>query len=112
MELRRRGMTPGVISGRTEDEQWGDVPRQVTNEVVWYMRQHRITRVQLAKTMGITPGRVSQILSGDENLTLRTLGAVVTALGARIDVQVSPIDEKIRPTGSRPDEFRWSAQSS
>jgi transcriptional regulator with XRE-family HTH domain len=44
--------------------------------------------------MGVSPGRVSQILSGDENLTLRTLGAVVKALGARIEFTLSEAEEE------------------
>jgi DNA-binding phage protein len=42
--------------------------------------------------MGVSPGRVSQILSGDENLTLRTLSSVVTALGAEFEVNLHAVD--------------------
>jgi transcriptional regulator with XRE-family HTH domain len=63
-----------------------DLLRVVVDEVTWYMREHKVTRAELAQTMGVSPGRVSQILSGDENLTLRTLGSVIDALGAEIDL--------------------------
>ncbi|GLI01107.1 helix-turn-helix domain-containing protein [Phytohabitans aurantiacus] len=63
-----------------------DLLRVIVDEVTWYMREHKITRAELASTMGVSPGRVSQILSGDENLTLRTLGSVIDALGAEIDL--------------------------
>ena len=46
--------------------------------------------------MGVSPGRVSQILGGGENLTLRTLAAMSTALDARFAVQLhalKPEDE-------------------
>ncbi len=39
--------------------------------------------------MGVSPGRVSQILGGGENLTLRTLAALSTALDARFDIELS-----------------------
>jgi transcriptional regulator with XRE-family HTH domain len=42
--------------------------------------------------MGVSPGRVSQILSGDENLTLRTLSSVAAALGAEIELAMHAID--------------------
>jgi transcriptional regulator with XRE-family HTH domain len=42
--------------------------------------------------MGVSPGRVSQILSGDENLTLRTLSSVAAALGAEVVVILHAID--------------------
>jgi len=41
--------------------------------------------------MGVSPGRVSQILGGGENLTLRTLAALSTALDARFDIQLSAL---------------------
>ncbi|MBT2233014.1 helix-turn-helix transcriptional regulator [Nonomuraea sp. NEAU-A123] len=53
-----------------------------------------MSRADLAASMGVSPGRVSQILSGDENLTLRTLGAVVKALGARIEFTLSEAEEE------------------
>src|ERR1700747_3600966 len=53
----------------------------IVDEVTWYMSENKISRADLAQSMGVSPGRVSQILSGDENLTLRTLSSVVAALG-------------------------------
>ncbi|MGH3201158.1 MAG: helix-turn-helix domain-containing protein [Streptosporangiaceae bacterium] len=35
------------------------------------MRERGLTRADLAARMGVSPGRVSQILGGGENLTLR-----------------------------------------
>ena len=40
--------------------------------------------------MGVSPGRVSQVLSGGENLTLRTLVSLATALDGRFEVQFRP----------------------
>ena len=48
-------------------------------------------RADLAARMGVSPGRVSQILGGGENLTLRTLAALSTALDARFDVDLNPL---------------------
>jgi len=56
------------------------------------MAEHGITRASLATQMKITPGRVSQILSGDENLTLKTLAAVASALDARAEIRIVPVD--------------------
>ncbi|GGS92546.1 helix-turn-helix domain-containing protein [Nonomuraea spiralis] len=69
---------------RNPREEVGGLAQEVVDEITWYMREHKITRADLATSLGVSPGRVSQILSGDENLTLRTLGAVVDALGARL----------------------------
>ena len=62
---------------------------QLTNEINWYMRERGLTRADLAARMGVSPGRVSQILGGGENLTLRTLAALATALDARFDFELS-----------------------
>ena len=66
-----------------------DFITQVTNEVSWYMRERGLTRADLAERMGVSPGRVSQILGGGENLTARTLIALSTALDARFDVELT-----------------------
>jgi DNA-binding XRE family transcriptional regulator len=69
-----------------------DLVRDFVDEVTWFMSEHKISRADLAHTMGVSPGRVSQILSGDENLTLRTLSSVAAALGAEIEVALRAID--------------------
>ncbi|WP_217545914.1 helix-turn-helix transcriptional regulator [Streptomyces sp. GbtcB6] len=48
------------------------------------------SRSDLAKAMGVSPGRVSQIMSGDANLTMRTLAAAAEALGADVEIKFSP----------------------
>src|ERR1700730_17341918 len=64
---------------------------QLTNEINWFMRERGLTRADLAGRMGVSPGRVSQILGGGENLTLRTLAALSTALDARFDIELSAL---------------------
>jgi transcriptional regulator with XRE-family HTH domain len=64
---------------------------RVTNEISWYMRERGLTRADLAGRMGVSPGRVSQILGGGENLTLRTLAALSTALDARFGLELSAL---------------------
>jgi transcriptional regulator with XRE-family HTH domain len=75
----------------------GDLTSGFVDEVTWFMREHKISRADLAHSMGVSPGRVSQILSGEENLTLRTLSSVVNAIGARVELTLRPVEE--------PDEF-------
>jgi len=71
------------------DEEMLALVTQLTNEVNWHMRERGLTRTDLAARMGVSPGRVSQILGGGENLTLRTLAALSTALDARFDIELS-----------------------
>ena len=71
------------------DEEMLALVTQLTNGVNWHMREHGLTRTDLAARMGVSPGRVSQILGGGENLTLRTLAALSVALDARFDIELT-----------------------
>ena len=73
------------------DEEMHDLVTQLTNEITWHMRERGLTRADLAARMGVSPGRVSQILGGGENLTLRTLAALSTALDAHFDIELSSL---------------------
>jgi transcriptional regulator with XRE-family HTH domain len=88
------GLRLGVPSDRHAneariDEELSRLITQLTNEINWNMRERGLTRADLASRMGVSPGRVSQVLSGGENLTLRTLAALSTALDAQFDVQLT-----------------------
>jgi transcriptional regulator with XRE-family HTH domain len=88
----RLGVSPDqrVVEDRIDEEMYGLVT-QLTNEITWLMRERGLTRADLAARMGVSPGRVSQILGGGENLTLRTLAALSTALDAHFDIQLSSL---------------------
>jgi transcriptional regulator with XRE-family HTH domain len=64
--------------------------RELTTAVSWYMQERGITKRELAQRLRVTPGRISQIMSGGENLTLRTLATVCTALDAHFRVELVP----------------------
>ena len=53
-----------------------------------------ISQRELAERLGVSPGRVSQILSGDENLTLRSLAALGWALGVRFGLDPMPMADR------------------
>jgi transcriptional regulator with XRE-family HTH domain len=67
------------------------VPAEIVDEITWYMREREVSRADLAGAMGVSPGRVSQILSGGERLTQRTLASVLAALGVRLEVTLRPM---------------------
>jgi transcriptional regulator with XRE-family HTH domain len=89
------GLRLGVTSGQeaTEarvDEELSELVTQLMNEINWHMHERGVTRADLASRMGVSPGRVSQVLSGGENLTLRTLASLATALDARFEINLRP----------------------
>jgi len=86
------GASPGRRATETAiDDEMLALVTQLTNEINWYMRERGFSRADLAARMGVSPGRVSQILGGGENLTLRTLAALSTALDARFDIELSAL---------------------
>lgn len=91
MALRRQADRSAFEERRSAEP--GGLAQEITDEISWYMRQHKISRADLAALMGVSAGRVSQILSGDENLTLRTVSAVVEALGTRFEFSLNAIAE-------------------
>ncbi|KUM99100.1 hypothetical protein AQI95_40655 [Streptomyces yokosukanensis] len=62
------------------------IGRQATASLAGLLAGQGKTRSDLAAAMGVSPGRVSQIMSGDANLTVRTLAAVAEALDADIQI--------------------------
>jgi transcriptional regulator with XRE-family HTH domain len=92
----RLGGTSGqdAIEARV-DEELSLLVTQLMNEINWHMRERGLTRADLASRMGVSPGRISQVLSGGENLTLRTIASLATALDARFEMDLRP-----RETGS------------
>jgi transcriptional regulator with XRE-family HTH domain len=86
------GVSPDKRAAEAKiDEELHGLVTQLTNEVTWHMRERGLTRADLAARMGVSPGRVSQILGGGENLTLRTLAALATALDARFDLELGSL---------------------
>ena len=79
-----------AIEAKADEEMHGLVT-QLTNEITFHMRERGLSRAELATRMGVSPGRISQILGGGENLTLRTLAALATALDARFDFELNSL---------------------
>jgi transcriptional regulator with XRE-family HTH domain len=71
--------------------------QQVVGAIAWQMSRQRLTKQELAARMGVSPGRVSQVLSGDENLTLKTLASAASALGAHFDISLRAATRTVLP---------------
>lgn len=67
-----------------------------------------MSQADLARTLGITEGRVSQILSSDGNLRVATIGKVFRALGFQAQLQLEPAGDpgKVQVGGRRSDDSR------
>lgn len=76
--------------------------RDVATAIEVYMVVHgaKVQKSELAARLDVSPSRVSQMLSGDENLTLRSLAGIAAALDAHIKIELVPNDPgpDTRPT--------------
>ena len=59
---------------------------QVASHLVGLLRHRKISRTELAKDLGWSKGRVTKVLSGDENLTIKTITTITSKLGYDFDI--------------------------
>lgn len=72
-------------------------------EIHGAMAQAGINRKQLAAKMGISPARMTRILSGEANLTIKTMVSIALALGHKVTPCLAPIAARpkaVRKTSS------------
>jgi antitoxin component HigA of HigAB toxin-antitoxin module len=83
---------PDSFEGRAAYER-DHLSNQILGGVESFMRTHGVTQQELATRMGVSEGRVSQILSGDQNLTLKTLAGLAAALNGHFHIRFT--DERV-----------------
>lgn len=59
---------------------------QVASHLVGLLHHCKVSRSELAKELGWKKSRVTKVLSGDENLTIKTITAITHKLGYDFDV--------------------------
>jgi predicted XRE-type DNA-binding protein len=70
-----------------------------------------LTQRELADRLGITEGRMSQILSGDQNISLKKLAAFGWALGFRFELRPVALDDRRgTPAVDDPEPPQWVAR--
>lgn len=79
--------------------------------VLSVLREHKMTKQELAIKMGVSAQYVSKIVKGNENLTLETISKLEKALNIKLisvtdHSQPSTTDEKHHHRGSNWDKFR------
>ena len=60
----------------------------IGERIVERLENLRMTRTDLATRIGVSKARISQILSGHDNLTLKSLVAVACGLDSRIELRL------------------------
>jgi transcriptional regulator with XRE-family HTH domain len=74
------------IDRRMLNAEWQRLVVLAASRIYDAMDASQLSQADLAKKMGVTESRVSQVLSGERNLTLKTLAQFGTACGVRWDV--------------------------
>jgi len=60
--------------------------------LIWYAKgAARITSKVLADRLGVTEGRVSQVINGDGNVHIATLARFMHAMGYEVQIKATPI---------------------
>lgn len=71
---------------------------EVTEKLIEALGDAGVSRAELARRLGRTPGFVSQVLAGGRNLTLRTVADVAAALSMRPSLALSSEIERVPET--------------
>ena len=78
-----------------------DLILSLTGEFLERMELTGTTRTELANRLGVKPPRVTRILQGNDNFTLRTVVHVADALGCRLVFGLAPHGAETLPPSSR-----------
>ena len=62
----------------------------IGERIVERMDELGLTQAGLARKMGVSRARISQILRGHDNLTLKSVVAVAIGLDSRVDLRLKP----------------------
>lgn len=82
------------------DYEFTKVAIDIGEQIVARMEERGMTQADLAREMGVSRARVSQILRGNDNLTLKSIVAVAIGLDCRVEVQLKPIPSGAKPAGT------------
>ncbi len=72
-------------SDRERDLARGAFLFRVTEDILVAMEDCGVTKAELAQRLGKSKARISQLLSGDSNMTIGTLADIAFALGLTLD---------------------------
>lgn len=99
--VRARRSTPAKL--RPVDGEFAAASAQ--NEVVILLDEAAtvsgMTQQEVANRLGVTEGRVSQVLHSEGNLRITTLARYLAAMGFTVRIEADPVDRSILSLGRR-----------
>jgi len=82
------------IDSRRENREWLAISERLALKLRRILRTEGISQNELAKRMEVTPAQVTKILSGKENLGLKTISKIEEAVGRRL---IEVASEEVQP---------------
>lgn len=79
---------------RNANKAWLKKSAQVAVKILRSLREKKMTQVQLAELLTVSPQQVNKILKGRENLTLETITRLESVLGIEL-ITILKSDEKV-----------------
>jgi DNA-binding phage protein len=89
------------IESAPEEFRQEELILEITELISKVMNQNAVSKTELAAKLKKSKAHVSQCLSGEQNLTLRTLADVFGALGYRMQAGATPFDIAVNKPISR-----------
>jgi len=73
---------------------------ELTEELTRWMEENRISRSELAARIGVSAPYITKILKGNVNFTIDTMVRLARAVGANLELHLTPRDGVARETGA------------
>ncbi len=73
-----------AAKARKENREWLRISQEIALSVHCYLRDKKMTKTDLAKTMNVSPSYIGKLLKGNENLTLETICKLEKIIGRKL----------------------------
>lgn len=84
------------VNPDAEDLAWDDA-MDISASIYSRLKELSMTQKEFADILGVSPGRVSQMIKGEPGMTIRTLAKIETALGLELSSRFSYVPEAHGP---------------
>ncbi|MBH0023810.1 helix-turn-helix transcriptional regulator [Salinibacterium sp. SWN248] len=90
-----------ISASRLRERKAARLERQVLLLIEQAMQNTRFTQAALAEALGVTAGRISQVLNGDGNLTIASLARTLAALEYEVFMTAESVNHSLPPIRPR-----------
>lgn len=79
---------------RQEPDYWLEgIQNEIFRQVEAYLEANQLTQTQFAEELGVSKGYVSQILSGNTNLSMKKLVELFLSIGLGVELKVVSVEK-------------------